>query len=199
MNYASKPQTIFLLIPYFYRWHPDLNLKMVNWIPKWIRSTPIPYYSFSVLITAMYISVPSCTVFFQVSYGVMILLMAVSLHFYGLQVPSGDSVKVLLRRAAIFMIFAFAIWNVDNLLCESLRKIRNDYLPFFLKPLLQFHAWWHVLSMISGTHSIVAVVMAWFKTNPQLLAKENLQWKLQAHYNGIFPWIYFIKSEKTKK
>jgi len=170
---------------------------MVQWIPKWFRATLIPYYSFSVLITAMYISIPSCTVFFQASYGAMIILMAASLHFYAHQVPSGDSVKVLLRRAAIFMIFAFAIWNVDNLLCEKLRSIRSDYLPFFLQPLLQFHAWWHILSMISGIHSIVAVVMAWCKTNSQLLVQEQLVWKLQAHYNGIFPWIYFT-TKKTK-
>ena len=181
-----------------FRWHPDLELKMVNWIPKWIRSTPIVYYTFSIIITSLYVYNPGCTLFFQISYGAMILLMALSLHFYAKQIPSGDSVKKLLERAAIFILFAFAIWNVDNLMCEMLRRLRAEYFPAFLGPLLQFHAWWHVLAMISGTHSLVAVKMAWCKTNPKKLEKMGILWKLEAHFNGILPWIHF-KSTKSKK
>lgn len=186
------------MVYFLCRWHPETELKMVNWIPKWIRSTPLLYYTFSIIITVLYVYNPACTLFFQVSYGAMILLMAVSLHFYARQIPSGASVKVLLDRAAIFILFAFAIWNVDNLMCEKLRKLRSEYLPSFLGPLLQFHAWWHVLTMISGTHSLVAVTMAWFKMNPKKMEKAGISWKLDAHFNGILPWIHFKKSQKSK-
>lgn len=171
---------------------------MVSWIPKWIRSTPIPYYTFSIIITTLYFYNPACTLFFQVSYGAMILLMALSLHFYARQIPSGASVKVLLERATIFILFAFAVWNVDNLMCEKLRRLRTGYLPSFLGPLLQFHAWWHVLTMISGTHSLVAVTMAWCKTNPEKLKRVGVLWNLQAHFNGILPWIHFKRNQNKK-
>ena len=171
---------------------------MINWIPKWIRSTPIPYYTFSIIISALYVYNPACTLFFQVSYGAMILLMALSLHFYAKQIPSGASVKVLLERAAIFILFAFAVWNVDNLMCEKLRKLRSEYLPAFLGPLLQFHAWWHVLTMISGTHSLVAVKMAWCKTNSKAMEKAGILWEIEAHFNGILPWIHFKTTEIKK-
>lgn len=164
---------------------------MVKWIPKWFRSTPIPYYAFSIAITALYVSFPSCTLFFQVSYGAMVLLMSISLHFYAREIPSGASVQVLLKRAAVFVIFAFAVWNVDNLLCGMLRRLRTEYLPAFLGPMLQFHAWWHILTMISGLHSLAAVTMAWCKTHPEKLAKEKIEWKLRAHCNGIIPWIRY--------
>lgn len=173
---------------------------MVRWIPKWIRSTPFVYYSFSILITTLYVFNPAATLFFQVSYGAMIVLMALSLHFYAKQIPSGASVKKLLQRAAIFILSAFAIWNVDNLLCAQLRKLRNDHLPIFLGPLLQFHAWWHVLTMISGTHSLVAVTMAWCKMNQKKMEKVGVLWKLDAHFNGILPWIHFkFINSKPKK
>lgn len=185
----SNSQMLYVL------WHPSVDLEMVRGIPKWIRSSPIGYYAFSILITVLYISVPSCTLFFQVSYGVMILLMAISLHFYARQIPSGDSVKVLLQRAAIFMISAFTLWNIDNLMCEKLRHFRSQYLPTFLGPLFQFHAWWHVLTMVSGTHSLIAMTVAWCKTNAAAqMKKENIAWKLDSHCNGILPWIHFKKS-----
>ena len=187
----SNSQMLYVL------WHPSVDLKIVKRIPTWFRSSPIGYFAFSILITILYISIPSCTLFFQVSYGAMILLMSISLHYYAQQIPSGDSVKVLLQRAAVFMISAFAIWNVDNLMCEKLRHLRTHYLPSFLGPLLQFHAWWHVLTMISGTHSLIAVTVAWCKTNGAILMKkEKVAWKLDSYCNGILPWIKFKKSIK---
>ena len=175
------------------RWHPDVNLKLVQWIPKGFRSTPFVYYAFSTVITLLYLNFPSCTLFFQVSYGAMILLLSLSLHFYAQQIPSGTMVKVLLQRSAIFIISAFILWNMDNLMCDKLRRLRTDFLPTFLGPMFQFHAWWHVLSMISGVHSLVAVLMAWCKTNPERLSKEMVLWKLDTHFNGILPWIHFKK------
>ena len=126
----------------------------------------------------------------------MVLLMAVSLHFYANQIPSGASVKILLKRAAIFILAAFIIWNIDNLMCEKLRKLRSDYLPSFMGPLFQFHAWWHVLTMISGTHSMVAVTMARCKTHAEHLERNEILWKLEGHYfNGMVPWIHFKRDK----
>lgn len=189
----SNSQMLYVL------WHPSIDLKIVRRIPEWFRSSPIGYFVFSILITILYINIPSCTIFFQTSYAAMILLMSISLHFYAHQIPSGDSVKILLQRAAIFMITAFIIWNIDNLMCEKLRNLRSHYLPAFLGPLLQFHAWWHVLTMISGTHSLIAVTMAWCKTNAvEALKKEKIVWKLNSHCNGMIPWIHFKKSRKNE-
>lgn len=169
---------------------------MVKSIPKSLRSSAIPYFAFSIGITALYIANPSSTLFFQVSYGAMVLLMAVSLHFYALQI-SDRSVKILLERAAFFIIAAFALWNVDNLMCAHLRRIRTEILPPFFGPFLQFHAWWHILTMISGIHSLTAVLVAWCKTNPKRLESNKILWKLTTFWNGMVPWILF--SQKLKK
>lgn len=94
------------------------------------------------------------------------------------------------------MIFAFSIWNIDNLLCDQIRKLRINYVPSFMGPLLQFHAWWHVLSMI---YSIVAIAMAWCKTHPECFKQAEITWKLKTHCNGIVPWINFEKRRICKK
>lgn len=139
----------------------------------------------------MYVCIPSCTVFFQICYGAMILLMAVSLHLYACQLeqqftkPGARSVRKLLDRAAIFMLAAFGLWNVDNIWCDRLRSLRHR-LPFFLGPFLQLHAWWHILTMISGVHSICAVLVAWCKCNAE---KHSITWQLYATCNGMIPWI----------
>ncbi len=173
------------------RWHPKTNLSFANkYIPNWIRSSPVPYYAFSLFITALYISAPSCTLFFQVSYGAMILLMALSLHWYACdlefkQTPAGArSIRSLLNRSAVFMVAAFGLWNVDNFWCDGLRSLRLK-VPVF-GPFLQMHAWWHILTMISGTHTIVALITAWCKVEAPA---GGFQWEMKAICNGIIPWI----------
>lgn len=193
----SNSQMLYIL------WHPETDLKMIRWVPKRIRASPVGYYAFSIFITALYVYDPANTIFFQVAYGTMILLMAISLRLYSAKLSPAPSIDSLLNRSAIFMIFAFGIWNIDNLMCHKLRSLREDHLPAFLAPLMQFHAWWHVLSMIAGTHTMIAVVMAWCKTNPKKLEREGIVWKLSAHFNGIFPWIHYktksVKSRSVKK
>ncbi len=159
-------------------------------MPVWVRRTPVPYFAFSLLITALYVSAPTFTLFFQVSYGAMIVLMALSLHFYACDLeskytPTGArSIRALLNRSAVFMLAAFALWNVDNVWCDRLRSLRVKF-PVF-GPWLQMHAWWHLLTMISGTHTIVATITAWCK---QEGGKGHFKWQMNSICSGIIPWM----------
>lgn len=172
---------------------------MARPVPNWIRSSPAPYYLFSLLIIFVYVRYPSCTVFFQICFGTTLLLIVSSLRSYSSQLilEGGErmgTVDRLLKRSAIFIISAFLIWNVDNVFCHQLRLMRNDILPSIFGPLLQLHAWWHILMSIGGVHAMVAVVMAWCKTH------KLKNWVLLAHCGGILPWIHFeTKQENIKK
>jgi hypothetical protein len=129
----------------------------------------------------------------------MVLLISVSFYLYAAQIAASSvSIKVLMARATFFMIAAFAIWNVDNLMCAALRRIRTQMLPRILNPLLQFHAWWHILTMISGVHSLTAVVVAWCKMNPKVLTRNKVLWKLTKTCNGMIPWMTFEINEKSR-
>uniref|UniRef100_A0A8D0L755 Alkaline ceramidase n=1 Tax=Sphenodon punctatus TaxID=8508 RepID=A0A8D0L755_SPHPU len=39
----------------------------------------------------------------------------------------------------------FVLWNVDNILCEKLRELREQ-MPPIVGAVTQFHAWWHILT-----------------------------------------------------
>lgn len=130
--------------------------------------------------------------------------MALSLHFYACDLESkftasgARSIRSLLNRSAAFLVAAFVLWNVDNFCCSGLRELRAK-IPY-IGPFLQFHAWWHVLTMISGTHSIVAMTTAWCKTNP---GDGNYRWHMRGRCNGMIPWLSIdqvgSKSKKKKE
>ena len=94
------------------------------------------------------------------------------------------------------MIAAFALWNVDNVWCDRLRTLR-DKIPL-IGPMMQMHAWWHLLTMISGTHTIVAVITAWCKENYGKDEDDGVRWQMKSICNGIIPWIS-IESVKKKR
>lgn len=182
------------------RWHPSVGLRWLDCVPSWYRRSPLGHYAVAILITAIYVISPT-PILFQICYGVMTLLVAVTLHLYANHLeaqhgPSISTVRRLLKRAAVFLIVAFAIWNVDNVWCDQLRSWRNERLPALLRPLLQLHAWWHVLTMISGTHSLVAVVVAWCRTDGR---RVKLRWQMRAHCGGILPWIHFDLTASGEK
>ncbi|KAG4093959.1 aPHC-domain-containing protein [Neocallimastix lanati (nom. inval.)] len=55
----------------------------------------------------------------------------------------------LLIICAFTYIFAFLLWNIDNLYCNHLIRLRHQFK--FLSFLFQFHAWWHFFTGI-GTY-----------------------------------------------
>lgn len=65
----------------------------------------------------------------------------------------------LLRRfwkAAITLVVAFIIWNIDLQQCTQLREIRKSLgLPW--EWALELHGWWHILTAIGAAEYITPV------------------------------------------
>lgn len=96
--------------------------------------------------TAVYLYTRSA-LFFESAYALGVVLMLVHcVHWAqteGKQ-PRFAPQRRLIAVGAASLVGAFAVWNVDNLLCDQLRALRAWLGSPLLAPLLQFHAWWHL-------------------------------------------------------
>lgn len=63
--------------------------------------------------------------------------------------------KTIFTGMATFAL-GFAVWNVDNLFCPTLRSWRAKIGPFGF--LLEFHAWWHILTMAGAYLILVGAI-----------------------------------------
>lgn len=59
--------------------------------------------------------------------------------------------------SGLFLVSGFAIWNIDKHCCPQLRYARKHYLRPSLGFLTQFHAWWHVLTLIACIYAVRAI------------------------------------------
>jgi len=89
---------------------------------------------------------------FLTAYGGMVFTMI----FYSLRIVSNGQYKASAWiYAASFLMYGtgFIIWNLDNLYCPVIRELRSSVSPA-VRPALQGHAWWHVLSG-GGTYASI--------------------------------------------
>ena len=40
-------------------------------------------------------------------------------------------------------LIGFFLWNVDNLFCPTVKRVRYEVSPAALRPFTQLHGWWH--------------------------------------------------------
>ncbi|XP_022095222.1 alkaline ceramidase 3-like [Acanthaster planci] len=78
--------------------------------------------------------------FFQVAFGTLTVIMMVRGCYVAM---SQDCCRYLVWYPMILYFTAFVLWNIDNLYCEHVQRLR-DSLPSPLSVLTQLHAWWHV-------------------------------------------------------
>jgi len=143
-------------------------------------------------ITCIYLLNKS-PLFFQTSYAlhlVAIVLRGTQL-FHRLPVSRGKKhLKSLFLFGYIMHSGAFLLWNMDNRFCGKLRAMREQLGVF--APLLQLHAWWHILTGI-GTY--VYMVGNQFLRILMLEMEEEfeIRWKL-----GMIPVVARVE-EKPKQ
>jgi len=109
----------------------------------------------AIFITLVYLTNKN-TLFFQLSYALHILTIALrgSQLYRRLPVTRGKKqLKALFLFSYAMHASAFILWNIDNRFCNKLRAIRGQ--AGILAPLLQLHAWWHVLTGIGSYVYIV--------------------------------------------
>jgi len=85
-----------------------------------------------------------------------------------------DATRLLVEGIGL-TIFAFAIWNVDNIYCDGITKWRKDErVPYWLGVLSQGHAWWHILSALGVNRSVTGFVGTCCNSHCVLILSEAL-------------------------
>ncbi|CAL8305597.1 unnamed protein product [Gadus morhua 'NCC'] len=97
---------------------------------------------FSVSVSVVYLQWKE-PVFHQVMYGALVAALVIRSIFIVTWVyPRLRSLSYI--SLGVFLL-GFLLWNIDNLLCDSLRASRKT-LPPGLGVVTQFHAWWHIFT-----------------------------------------------------
>lgn len=91
---------------------------------------------------------------FQVAYGLMALLSAlIPIHHISILSKIYPHLSKVLTTGYLWSvgsyILGFAFWIFENNYCDELRSFRES-LPYFIQPLFEFHALWHILTGIGG-------------------------------------------------
>ncbi|KAI8150128.1 ceramidase [Fennellomyces sp. T-0311] len=109
---------------------------------------PIFLVAYSAFVTYSYIIINN-PLYHQVCYGLLVFTVVFRSVYVGRKIPSAYSAyeKVWMTRllwiAASCFGGAFAVWNVDNAFCASLRGWRAIVgLP--LAAISELHGWWHI-------------------------------------------------------
>ncbi|KAL8594789.1 hypothetical protein ACOMHN_047507 [Nucella lapillus] len=99
---------------------------------------------YCLLVTVLYL-VNNNPVFHEAAYGLMVAVMAFGA--IKIIVKYGNRVGTLLYLSSfVTYMSGFLLWNVDNLYCQHLRSLRRDKVHLAATPLLECHAWWHILA-----------------------------------------------------
>ncbi|KAL4657325.1 alkaline ceramidase 3-like [Arapaima gigas] len=102
---------------------------------------------FSTVVTVVYLLWKE-PVFHQVMYGALVCCLVLrSVYIVTWVYPC---LRPLCYTSLSVFLLGFLLWNVDNLLCDTLRNSRQS-LPPVIGAVTQFHAWWHVFTGL-GSH-----------------------------------------------
>jgi len=154
---------------------------------KWLKNFLI---FDAILITLIYLTNKN-VIFFQLSYGLHILAIFLrgTQLFHQLPMSHGKKLlKSLFLFGYIMHASAFLLWNIDNHFCQKLRLVREKLSNF--SPILQLHAWWHVLTGI-GTYTYIVGSQYMRILLLEMEAEFELKWKL-----GIIPTIERVKEKQ---
>jgi len=81
---------------------------------------------------------------FQTMYGVVVVVLVVqAMYIFTLQ--CNKQVFKLYMTGLVLYLTGFILWNIENHHCSTLTRWRCS-LPHILQPVLQLHAWWHLLA-----------------------------------------------------
>lgn len=179
----------------------------------WWRKSCLPAYGVSVAVSLAYAACQN-PIFHQVCFGGLLLGCVLAYPSFAASSTRGlaDAKAVkhkafgLFLRAAMLMLTAFGIWNIDNVACAHLRTIRefleSRHLMFWMSPCLQFHAIWHMLTTAAADYMVVGVVYMWCQGQRSRRAAStsgSLEIEIQNKIFGAFPQILITRSKARRK
>ncbi|KAG9023349.1 hypothetical protein FS842_005749 [Serendipita sp. 407] len=111
------------------------------------------------LFTAIYLVYPN-PVFHQIVYGALQLFITYRMQLLLGKIPPESKLKKdcthLLKTGSALTVLAFAIWNVDNIMCDSITAWRDSV--GWIGVLSQGHGWWHLLVACGSNRFVVALI-----------------------------------------
>ncbi|KAL0581055.1 alkaline ceramidase ydc1 [Marasmius crinis-equi] len=119
--------------------------------------------TFDVLFTWAY-SIYRNPIFHQIVFAILMVTSVLRVIYLLRVSPVGDRIPEEKRRvinkwfiigAATFA-FGFLIWNLDNIYCDLLIKLKA-YVGHPIAFLLEGHAWWHILTALGTYYMIFGV------------------------------------------
>ena len=110
------------------------------------------------LITIGYLCYPN-PIFHQVAYGAISLVLTYKLQILRSRLPPNSKLKRdctrLFNTGMALSTLAFAIWNVDNVLCDHITTAREG---MWWSVLTEGHAWWHILVAFGSNRMVTGVI-----------------------------------------
>ncbi|KAJ6575432.1 alkaline phytoceramidase [Mycena capillaripes] len=107
---------------------------------------------FNILFTWSYY-ISRNPVYHQIVFGILLLSIAFRIYYLltwsnvGKRVPAEkrNTISTLFGSGVAQFVFAFVLWNLDNIFCDTLTRWKV-FLGWPLAFLLEGHSWWHVAS-----------------------------------------------------
>lgn len=103
---------------------------------------------YTAFVSLIYIFVNDPT-FHEVAYGIMVFAICVQ-TFHCLRTYNSWKYLYFGLTSFALYLFAFILWNIDNMMCPHLRLLRKE-MPYLAHGITQFHAWWHLFAGL-GTY-----------------------------------------------
>ncbi|WWD18366.1 hypothetical protein CI109_102816 [Kwoniella shandongensis] len=118
-----------------------------GWEPRFGVWGPLIMLAWDVFVTVSYVYLPN-PVYHQVAFGIIIISTTIRTAYLIYHFPRSSPLRGMMGRTmgwgvATFIV-GFAIWNVDNIFCIQLRKIRE--IVGFWGFLVEGHAYWHLMT-----------------------------------------------------
>ena len=172
----------------------------------WYTKSSLPLHAIGAAVSASYVFIGN-PIFHEICFAAILVACILQYPNFTARNLTGHSDEKIVRhktqrmviKAVLLMVGAFGIWNIDNIACGYLRNMRNSLLgPFaILSPLLQFHAWWHVLTIAAADYTVAGIIYVWCQGH-----KKNIKSKLTYKFWGCFPLVIMepvIKRTSTRK
>lgn len=124
---------------------------------------------YGLVFLSLYMFLVDWPIFHHTAFGLLVYAsMAIG---YGLKQQYGPHYKFW--TVLIMQHLGFTFWLIDKHYCDLLSQFRENHLPVFLRPALQFHALWHLL-MGLGSHIFFCGIIrlrAWTKYKKELVIR----------------------------
>ncbi|KAK8858479.1 hypothetical protein IAR55_002706 [Kwoniella newhampshirensis] len=118
-----------------------------GWEPRFGLWGPLVLLAWDIFVTVSYTYLPN-PVYHQVAFAIIILSTTFRTVYLIYKFPSSSPLRGMMGRTMAFgvatFVLGFAIWNVDNIFCDQLRKIRE--IVGFWGFLVEGHAYWHLMT-----------------------------------------------------